>query len=359
MKKKSINLLGLFTGCMLIAGCSQTGIDKGNVGESGFGSIATIADTGAENSSSSKTVISGDNSNTQNSIQTSESGNLQSSDGSVDSSDDEDTENRQSTTAGSEFKIDFEHDYSEEIKADVEAVVSSASNLTEEFTLVDKLVSDKYGRMINSAVTQFEYNVAAGWEHHVWDCELNNLWGRFTKLADQQTKERVLADEKSWIAMQDEIFLEYLGTREENGSIYPQERQELLENIAKTRCYIIANEIAKIKGESFTMKPVMSDNAGIFIDNQGTGSVYSSLLLRLDWEFKNEAVISIYRTGTISGSYKDNGNGEIQFTAKDSSIEGIIRINGFDGASFEVTASNGNSSFNVGDKFQFPFVYLR
>ena len=138
--------------------------------------------------------------------------------------------------------------------------------------------------------------------------------------------------------------------------MYPLLQNSYLEEITKNRAYVIANELAKIKGESFVM-PEKSAKYGLFVDNQGTGSVYSSLITRQNWEGKDEAVISIYRQGEMEGSFVDNGNGELEFSSEDGSVKGIIQINGWDGASFEVTETSNPDAFPVGQKTEFPFAF--
>ena len=61
--------------------------------------------------------------------------------------------------------------------------------------------------------------------------------------------------------------------------------------------------------------------------------------------------------GGIEGSFIDNGNGNLDFTSDDGSIKGTIQINGWDGATFEVTETIGAVPFSVGDKFEFPFAF--
>ena len=93
-------------------------------------------------------------------------------------------------------------------------------------------------------------NMASGYYFKVWDDELNNLWKRFTGQADDQTKERVLADQRNWNALKEEAALEALGPREEGGSIYPVLYNDFMENSTKTRCYVIAKELSAINGSS-------------------------------------------------------------------------------------------------------------
>jgi len=251
--------------------------------------------------------------------------------------------------------IDYTYDYTEDIKADVNYVVSGSFSLQEELKNINK-ITQKYTLLSESALTQGEMNVASQWLYVIWDTELNNLWSRFSDLADQDTKEKILEEQRNWIAMKEEVTLLSLGSREENGSMYPLLVNSLWEEKTRNRAYFIANELAEIKGESFVM-PEASAKYGLFVDNQGTGNVFSSLLTRQGWEGEEEAVISVYRQGELEGTFIDYGNGELVFTSDDDSIKGIIKINGWDGATFEVTETIGESVFSVGDKIEFPFAF--
>ena len=96
---------------------------------------------------------------------------------------------------------------------------------------------------------------------------------------------------------------------------------------------------------------------GLFVDNQGTDAVYSSLITQQSWEGEDKAIISVYRLGEIEGSFIDNGNGNLDFTSDDGSIKGTIQINGWNGATFEVTETIGAVPFSGGEKFEFPFAF--
>ena len=253
------------------------------------------------------------------------------------------------------IKIDFTYDYTEDIKEDVDYVVSNSSSLQEELKNINT-ITQKYTLLAESAQTQGEMNVASQWLYLIWDTELNNLWSRFSSLAVQDTKEMVLEEQRNWIAMKEEVTLMSLGSQEENGSMYPLLVNSLWEENTKNRAYFIANELAKIKGEAFSM-PEVSTKYGLFVDNYGTGSVYSSLITRQSREGEDEAIISVYRQGEIGGNFIDNGNGNLDFTSDDGSIKGTIQINGWDGATFEVTETIGAVSFSVGEKFEFPVAF--
>ncbi len=253
-----------------------------------------------------------------------------------------------------ETKIDFFHDYSEEIGAEVEDAVSVSASLQEELANIEKL-EQKYNTMADSAMTQEEMNASSQWLFAIWDAELNSLWNRFSDAANQQTKEEVLEEQRQWIEMKEEATLLSIGSSDENGSIYPLLQNSFLEDITKNRAYVLANKLAEIKEENFTMPE--ASYYGLYVDNQGTGSVYSSLITRQNLAGEDEAVISIFRLGETRGSFADRGNGEFDYTAEDGVVQGIIRINGWYGASFEVTAISEDSPFSPGDIFEFPFVF--
>lgn len=163
------------------------------------------------------------------------------------------------------LKIDFTRDYSENIKEDVDDVVADSTSLQEELTNMEK-VTQKYTPLAEAAQTQGEMNVAAQWLYTIWDTELNNLWGRLSSSADRQMKENLLAEQRNWIDLKEEVTLLNIGSREENGSMYPLLQDSYLEEITKNRAYVLARELAKIKEEDFVM-PEVSAKYGTFVDN--------------------------------------------------------------------------------------------
>ena len=131
-----------------------------------------------------------------------------------------------------ELKIDFTCDYSEDIKKDVDDIVSNSTSLQEELTNMEK-VTQKYTPLAEAAQTQGEMNVAAQWLYTIWDTELNKLWSRLSISADRQTKENLLAEQRNWIDLKEEVTLLSIGSREENGSMYPLLQNSYLEEITK------------------------------------------------------------------------------------------------------------------------------
>lgn len=252
-------------------------------------------------------------------------------------------------------EMDFTHDYSEDIRADVAYMVSGSASLQEELENIEAVIQ-KYTLSAAAAQSQGEMNVSSQWLFVIWDTELNSLWSRFSDSADQQTKERMLAEQRNWIDMKEEAALRSIGSSKENGSMYPLLLNSFLKDITRNRAYVLANELAGIKGETFVM-PERPAKYGLFVDDQGTGSVYSSLITRQGWSGEDEAVISIYRLGELEGTFADNGNGELAFTSDNGNIKGIIRIDGWDGADFTITEVLGESVFSAGEEYKFPFAF--
>ena len=278
------------------------------------------------------------------------------------------SENGNQTTGGnsSELKVqefftdgveasDFEHDYDAELQTGIDAIAASSASVQEELTAVTR-IAEQFDKLAQAANTQFEMNVSAQWFYVIWDKELNSLWSRISSQADAQTKERLLSEQRNWVSMKEEVTLEYVGNSEEGGSMYPMQQYGFWEDITRNRVYILANEFSKIKGESFVM-PERTSKYGVYVDNQGTGSVYGSLITRKGWEGDDEAVISIYRVGVFEGTFTEKGNGKYEFSTYDKEIQGTIQMNGWEGASFEVTRAQNDGIISVGDVFEFNFAY--
>lgn len=260
-----------------------------------------------------------------------------------------------STTLDNNIKIDYEYDYSNDIKSDVEYVVSNSSSLQEELKNIEK-VTEKYTPIAESANTQTDMNIASKWLYEIWDAELNNLWNRFNDIADKETKDKYLKEQRQWIALKEQVTDISIGSSEDNGSMYPLLVNSYHEEITKNRCYIIAREMAHIKGENFVMPEVSSTN-GTFIDNQDTDDVYSSLITREEIDGENKVSISLYRLAQVDGTFVDKGNGELDFTSDEGNVRGIIKIKGWDGAVFTVKEVTGGSPLTVGEEFTFPWTY--
>lgn len=249
-----------------------------------------------------------------------------------------------------ELNVDFTHDYSEEIRADVDRAASDAETFQQELENVEKL-SRRYAPLAETAQTQGEMNVASMWLFTIWDTELDTLWDR---AADQQTE--ALAERESWTAMREEAVLLSVGSSEENGSMYPLLRNSFLEEATRDRAYLLAAGLAEEQGQSFDL-PERSEKYGLFADGQGTGGMDGYLLTRQGWDGADEAVVSFPGRDELNGTFADGGNDGLAFTADNGSVKGVIRIDGWDGARFEVTEAADGSPFSAGETAEFPIMF--
>ena len=71
----------------------------------------------------------------------------------------------------------------------------------------------------------------------------------------------------------------------------------------------------------------------------------------------DEAVVSLPGRDELDGTFADGGNGGLAFTSDDGSVKGVIRIDGWDGARFEVTEAADGSPFSAGETAEFPIVF--
>ncbi len=253
------------------------------------------------------------------------------------------------------LEIDYTYDYSEEIRTDVDRVAAGSASLQAELENMDKLM-ERYTPLAEAAQTQGEMNVSSEWLFVIWDTELNSLWNRLRDCADETAWADLLAEQDNWIAMKEEVIAQRVGSREENGSMYPLLRNSVMEEITRNRAYVLADQLAASKGEAFAL-PEKSAPYGLFADNQGTDQIYSFLSTQLGFDGEEQAVISVYRQGETEGTFADNGNGEWAYTAYDGAVKGIIRIDGWNGAGFEVTEASEQSPFSAGEKFSFPLAF--
>jgi arabinogalactan endo-1,4-beta-galactosidase len=76
-------------------------------------------------------------------------------------------------------------------------VVSGSASLQTELENIEKIIP-KYTPLAEAAQTQVDMNISSQWFFVIWDTELNNLWSRISNSADQQTKERILAEQRNW-----------------------------------------------------------------------------------------------------------------------------------------------------------------
>ena len=251
-------------------------------------------------------------------------------------------------------ELDYDHDYDDEIKVAVDDAVAVSKSFTDEFAKMDEIIDHIKSRR-SQHETQYELNMASYYYYKVWDCELNNLWDRFTETVDDKTKDEFLAEQRKWIAIKDVAVEVILGPREDGGTIYPMTANIVLLEATQRRCYYLADALASYTGQAYDM-PAKSLQ-GLYVDTQGTSDIYSYLSVQLIWESEIDADIKFYRLGILHGTIEDDDEaGHALFVSDDGNVKGNITY-GWDGAKFEVTDVTGDSFLTVGQVYEFPFVF--
>lgn len=139
MKKRIYSMiLILMTG--LCAGCGKEGVKNNN--------------TGIESESS----------------QVEDSVSFENTEDTEDTEDTESTENTEYNDVVLNEETDFTYDYSEDIKADVDNVVSGSASLQDELENIENIVK-KYTPLAQAAQTQTEMNLSSRWFFDIWDTE--------------------------------------------------------------------------------------------------------------------------------------------------------------------------------------------
>ena len=182
MKRKIYCALVLATACLTMAGCGKDS-SEGTL-DPGFESLTeTVASKEGEQTSQEQTNTE-QPTDTQNTTETAEA---PANDGRV-SILDETTE------------LDYNKDYDEEIKVAVERAVASATSFEDEFNQMG-LIQDHITQRRSQDQSQAEMNMASYFYFQVWDAELNNLWDRFSQAVDENTKARLLEEQRAWNAL--------------------------------------------------------------------------------------------------------------------------------------------------------------
>ena len=238
------------------------------------------------------------------------------------------------TNLTSTEEIDIWADNSELIKSQVADIVNNSESLQDELADVGELADWYIDK--GSLDTQAEMTQTSLWPYVVWDTELNNLWSRMSDELDATTKEEVLSEQRRWVSLKEKAA--NLATIEnEGGSIRPMLVNIDLEEYTINRCYKLADIYAKTLNESFTIPEKESgDLYGVYIDDEGTGEIYSSLVVNTGYEGDYDITIELYRLCELTGKGTLNANNEIDFESYDGKVKGVVSCTN-NGASFIVS----------------------
>ena len=250
-----------------------------------------------------------------------------------------------------EAKEDAFSDYTEQIKKEVSEAVRSSDSLQEELKKIEK-ISDKYDKRFREEDgSQAELNARATEPYCVWDTELNNLWKRMKSSLDKDTMEDLLAEQRRWVSNKEHVAEEAV-SEYEGGSIQPMLYTVEMTTVTRNRVYQLAFIFASAKGESFDMPK--RPEIGNYIEDHGTGDIYSSLMIKIGLEGTKRASMMVYKLGSAEGTIKKDGD-TLLFQCSEYGMKARITYS-WDGATFEVLSAK-EGPFHKGDIFEFPTAF--
>ena len=258
------------------------------------------------------------------------------------------------TASQDSSKFDFFRDHSFEIKEEVQDARAEAVTMQNEIDRVTK-IAKKYSEYTSMAVTEEEKQIASGLARSVWECELNTLCARAAGISDAK-KEKLLNDQKNWSILKDEVVSNYISEGKDGKEADKQLASEYLETVTKNRCIILAKAIADSREDEEFEMPERSVY-GTFADSQDNADMLSSFLItRKADDGTNVALISIHQMALLEGTFKDKGNGELEFIGNRNNIKGTIKLDGWEGATLEITNSS-DEIYNVGLHYTFDLAF--
>ncbi len=185
----------------------------------------------------------------------------------------------------------------------------------------------------------------------LWDDLLNELWGQIKAVYSEKEMAALTEEERSWIASKEEKVQGEVSLHEGLAEYYAAmiEARKGAE-LTRERVYELAAALGEKSGQSVT-KPPRDANAGYYVDDYDTDSVYSELYLEEAGEGAYDVEIGIYRLTTLTGTARAEGDGYL-FESAEPVVKGEISI-GEEGAAFTVTESE--FTYMVpGETFSFP-----
>lgn len=244
-------------------------------------------------------------------------------------------------------------DYEAQITEEVEKALDSVETLQEKMAKVEK-VAKKYEKLLRKEDgSQVELNERAKNVQDVWDASLNHVWKEMRGAIDKKTMAALQKEQEKWVKCKENVA-EMAVSEYKEGSIYPMLYSMELADITRNRVYQVMSFYAEEKGDPFEM-PERSE-FGSYIDNMGTGSIYSSLIIKEGMEKGTMfAAVSVYRTGEAEGTVKEKGKALI-FKCSEFGMNGKITY-GWNGAVLKVIKAKKKSPFHKGDVFKFPVAF--
>ncbi|MBO4458709.1 MAG: DUF1311 domain-containing protein [Butyrivibrio sp.] len=239
----------------------------------------------------------------------------------------------------------------------VDEVVNNSSSIEEEMKGIEK-VAYYYTNFHNADLGQQDMNVLSDFESDTWDYEIQSLLKRILDEADASKKDSIKADQAAW----EENYQKCQGSFSwEGGSAAPMMNAGMNARFLKNRAYMLAKELADIKGEKYELpKRFFRENSYMGEDGAldiTAGMEGGSLTITYAPKGKDAVEMLTYdpmiNENTISfrTSFMSDEGEEVLTNEGDAPIVGTITY-GWDGATLTITES-GDKNLPAGTEVKF------
>ncbi|MBE5866619.1 MAG: DUF1311 domain-containing protein [Lachnospiraceae bacterium] len=111
----------------------------------------------------------------------------------------------------------------------------------------------------SSSMGQQEMNYHSAQWYKLWDDELNSLWSRLSDELDEETKAKVLEEQRAWIKRK-EGNATTAGIQALGGTLQPLLESGTAAEMTRARVYVLAGYLADVRKESFTVSQEIQES---------------------------------------------------------------------------------------------------
>ena len=244
------------------------------------------------------------------------------------------------------------------VESKVDEAIKNSKSIAEELKSVDA-IAYYYTNYQSADLGQQEMNGVSVAESHTWDYEIQSLYKRILEEADDSKKDSIKAEQDAWKADFDRC---YEATRYDEGSWAFMQNSGLDARFMKSRSYMLAKELADIRGENFELpKRFFRENSYVSEDailDITAGMEGGSILITYAPKGKEPVNLLCYdpmineNTISFKTTCKYDDGEEVNTNEGDTPIVGTVTY-GWDGATLIITES-GDKNLPAGTEVKFP-----
>lgn len=174
--------------------------------------------------------------------------------------------------------------------------ISETESIQDELAKVE-VMSCEYENADWGSMGQQEMNQLTAQWYQLWDDELNSLWRRLSEELDDETKAKVLDEQRAWIKRKEEN-IRGAGAAAFGGSLQPQLENSTAEEMTRARAYILAGYLADVRNEPFTIPPAIQES--IDLADPGLNDVFEKFEGQWIFDEDRGACVGVERTETCA-----------------------------------------------------------